>query len=136
MLVACRLAGLSARVLALCAPVAAHTCNNSMWDGTDPVGEDEIIAAGLEPLLSQADRELRPDAASQYLYKWRMNALADWARCGNHQWWDEVNVPGWAEGQLAKAEAAKDDQAAQWAATQAAEAAKAAAFKKAYGPLL
>jgi hypothetical protein len=130
--------------LALSKPAIANDyplCNTDWWIN-NPVSGDEVIAAGLEPLLSQADRELRPDAASQYLYKWRMNALAVWVRCGRGSGepeWNQVTAPGWAEGQLAKAPAAKADQDAQWAATQAAEAAKAAALKAALfkkGPLL
>jgi hypothetical protein len=47
----------AAIALTLCAPVAAHACDIT----ADPVSQDEVEAAGLGPLLRQADEQLKED---------------------------------------------------------------------------
>lgn len=68
-------------LLALSAPVAAHACDIY----STPVSQDEVQAAGLGPLLAQADKELAEatSPAGQALYSQRMVMIATAARCGS-----------------------------------------------------
>lgn len=90
-------------VLALCAPVAAHAC-----DISNPVTQDELQAAGLGPIVSEAAKELYDTTqlaatkwnqvssnakieAAQYLFIWRMAAIATTVRCGVDAGWKAFN---------------------------------------------